>query len=174
MTNPRPENVAKVAEIADKMNAVDMIIVSEYRGLTVGDLATLRTSLRAVEAEHKVYKNTFARLAAQSAGKSALAELLVGPSSLTFVHGDAAATAKVLREFSKTNALLVIKGGVLSGAALSAKDVEALADLPPREVLLAKLAGGFQAPLVKTAGLLQALPRQMAYGLKALIDQKAA
>lgn len=174
MTNPRPENVAKVAEIADKMNAVDMIIVSEYRGLTVGDLATLRTSLRAAEAEHKVYKNTFARLAAQSAGKSALAELLVGPSSLTFVHGDAAATAKVLREFSKTNALLVIKGGVLSGAALSAKDVEALADLPPREVLLAKLAGGFQAPLVKTAGLLQALPRQMAYGLKALIDQKAA
>ena len=174
MGNPRPENVAKVAEIAEKMSAVDMIVVSEYRGLTVGDLAGLRTALRGVDAEMKVLKNTFARLAARQSGKEALADMLVGPASLTFVHGDAAATAKVLREYSKTNALLVIKGGVLSGAAMSAKDVEALADLPPREVLLAKLAGGFQAPLVKTAGLLQALPRQMAYGLKALIDQKAA
>lgn len=174
MGNPRPENVAKVAEIADKMSAVEMIVVSEYRGLTVGDLANLRNALRGVEAEMKVFKNTFARLAAHKAGKEALADMLVGPASLTFVHGDAAATAKVLREFAKTNALLVIKGGVLSGAAVSAKDIEALADLPPREVLLAKLAGGFQAPLVKTAGLLQALPRNMAYGLKALIDQKAA
>jgi large subunit ribosomal protein L10 len=174
MGNPRPENVAKVAEIADKMSAVDMIVVSEYRGLTVGDLATLRTSLRGVDAELKVFKNTFARLAAQKAGKETLADLLVGPASLTFVHGDAAATAKVLREFAKTNALLVIKGGVLSGAAMSAKDVEALADLPPREVLLAQMAGAIQAPLVKTAGLLQALPRQMAYGLKALIEKQAA
>lgn len=174
MGNPRPENVAKVAEIAEKMSAVDMIVVAEYRGLTVGDLAGLRTSLRGVDAELKVFKNTFARLAALKVGKDVLADMLVGPASLTFVHGDAAATAKVLREFAKTNALLVIKGGVLSGAAMSAKDVEALADLPPREVLLASLAGGMQAPLVKTAGLLQALPRQMAYGLKALIDQKAA
>jgi large subunit ribosomal protein L10 len=174
MGNPRPENVAKVAEIAEKMSAVDMIVVSEYRGLTVGDLAGLRTSLRGVDAELKVYKNTFARLAAEKAGKTALAEMLVGPSSLTFVHGDAAATAKVLREFAKANALLVVKGGVLSGAAMSAKDIEALADLPPREVLLAQLAGAMQAPLVKTAGLLQALPRQMAYGLKALIEKQAA
>jgi large subunit ribosomal protein L10 len=174
MGNPRPENVAKVEEIANKMSAVDMIVVSEYRGLTVGDLAVLRTSLRGVEAELKVYKNTFARLAAEKAGKPALADLLVGPASLTFVHGDAAATAKVLREFAKTNALLVLKGGVLSGATMSAKDIEALADLPPREVLLAQLAGAIQAPLVKTAGLLQALPRQMAYGLKALIEKQAA
>ena len=93
---------------------------------------------------------------------------------MTFVHGDAAATAKVLREFAKTNPLLVIKGGTFGSALLSAKDVEALAELPPREVLLAQFAGALQAPLVKTAGLLQALPRNMAYGLKALLDQKAA
>jgi len=121
-----------------------------------------------------VYKNTLARRAAVDTGNSALVDLLVGPSALTFVSGDAAATAKALKEFSKTNPLLVIKGGALAGKLLTAKDVEALADLPSREVLLAQLAGAIQAPLVKTAGLLQALPRNMAYGLKALLDQKAA
>ena len=174
MNNPRPEKVATVAEIAAKMSATSTMFVSEDRGLTVGNLADLRRSLRNAGAEHKVYKNTLARLAAVETGNTALVDLLVGPSALTFVDGDAAAVAKVLREFAKTNPLLVLKGGALSGAALSAKDVEALADLPPRDVLLAQFAGALQAPLVKTAGLLQALPRNMAYGLKALHDQKAA
>jgi large subunit ribosomal protein L10 len=172
--NPRPEKVATVSEIAGKLSAVSTVFVSEYRGLTVGNLAELRRALRDAGGEHKVYKNTLARLAAEQTGNEALVDMLVGPSALTFVNGDAAAVAKVLREFAKTNPLLVVKGGALSGAALSAKDVEALADLPPREVLLAQLAGAIQAPLVKTAGLLQALPRNMAYGLKALVDQKAA
>ncbi|MEY3033970.1 MAG: ribosomal protein [Actinomycetota bacterium] len=174
MENPRPEKVATVSEIAGKLSAVSTVFVSEYRGLTVGNLAELRRALRDAGGEHKVYKNTLARLAAEQTGNEALVDMLVGPSALTFVNGDAAAVAKVLREFAKTNPLLVVKGGALSGAALSAKDVEALADLPPREVLLAQLAGAIQAPLVKTAGLLQALPRNMAYGLKALVDQKAA
>lgn len=174
MENPRPEKVATVSEIAGKLSAVSTVFVSEYRGLTVGNLADLRRALRDAGGEHKVYKNTLARLAAEQTGNGALVDMLIGPSALTFVNGDAAAVAKVLREFAKTNAALVVKGGALSGAALSAKDVEALADLPPREVLLAQLAGAIQAPLVKTAGLLQALPRNMAYGLKALVDQKAA
>jgi len=163
---PRPDKVATVGEIAEKMSAVDVVFVSEYRGLTVGALAELRGALRTSGSEHKVYKNTLARRAAVDTGNSALVDLLVGPSALTFVSGDAAATAKALKEFSKNNPLLVIKGGVLAGKALTAKDVEALADLPSREVLLAQLAGAIQAPLVKTAGLLQALPRNMAYGLK--------
>ena len=174
MENPRPEKVATVSEITGKLSSVSTVFVSEYRGLTVGNLAELRRALRDAGGEHKVYKNTLARLAAEQTGNEALVDMLVGPSALTFVSGDAAAVAKVLREFAKTNPLLVVKGGALSGAALSAKDVEALADLPPREVLLAQLAGAMQAPLVKTAGLLQALPRNMAYGLKALVDQKAA
>jgi large subunit ribosomal protein L10 len=174
MDNPRPENVAKVDEIAAKLSAVDVVFVTEYRGLTVGNLANLRNSLRGVGSELKVYKNTLARLAAHKAGYADLASLLIGPSSMTFVNGDAAATAKVLREFAKTNALLVIKGGSLGGKLLSTKDVEALADLPSRDVLLAQFAGALQAPLVKTAGLLQALPRNFAYGLKALVDEKAA
>ncbi len=174
MENPRPDKVATVGEIAEKMSSVEVVFVTEYRGLTVGALANLRGALRPAGGEHKVYKNTLARRAAVDTGNSALVDLLVGPSALTFVSGDAAATAKALKEFSKANPLLVIKGGVLAGKLLTAKDVEALADLPSREVLLAQLAGAIQAPLVKTAGLLQALPRNMAYGLKALLDQKAA
>ncbi|MBM3828728.1 MAG: 50S ribosomal protein L10 [Actinobacteria bacterium] len=174
MENPRPDKVATVSEIAEKMSGVEVVFVTEYRGLTVGALAELRGALRAVGGEHKVYKNTLARRAAADTGHSALVDLLVGPSALTFVSGDAAAAASALKEFGKANPLLVIKGGSLAGRPLTATDVEALADLPPREVLLAQLAGALQAPLVKTAGLLQALPRNMAYGLRALLDQKAA
>jgi large subunit ribosomal protein L10 len=174
MENPRPDKVAVVVEIAEKLNAADAVFVSEYRGLSVTALADLRRGLRGVGGEHKVYKNTLATLAARDAGKDALCDLLVGPTGLTFVSGDVAAAAKALRDFAKTNPLLVLTGGVIGDKALSAKDIDALADLPPREVVLAQLAGAFQAPLVKTAGLLQALPRNFAYGLKALIDKQAA
>lgn len=174
MENPRPDKVAVVAEIVEKLNAADAVFVSEYRGLSVTALADLRRALRGVGGEHKVYKNTLATLAARDAGKEALSDLLVGPTGLTFVSGDVAAAAKALREFAKANPLLVPTGGVIGDKALSAKDIDALADLPPREVVLAQLAGAFQAPLVKTAGLLQALPRNFAYGLKALIDKQAA
>jgi large subunit ribosomal protein L10 len=174
MENPRPDKVAVVTEIAEKLRAADAVFVSEYRGLSVTALADLRRALRGVGGEHKVYKNTLATLAARDAGKEALSDLLVGPTGLTFVSGDVAAAAKALREFAKTNPLLVLTGGVIGDKALSAKDIDALADLPPREVVLAQLAGAFQAPLVKTAGLLQALPRNFAYGLKALIDKQAA
>jgi large subunit ribosomal protein L10 len=174
MENPRPDKVAVVAEIVEKLNAADAVFVSEYRGLSVTALADLRRALRGVGGEHKVYKNTLATLAARDAGKEALSDLLVGPTGLTFVSGDVAAAAKALRDFAKANPLLVPTGGVIGDKALSAKDIDALADLPPREVVLAQLAGAFQAPLVKTAGLLQALPRSFAYGLKALIDKQAA
>ena len=103
-----------------------------------------------------------------------LDDMLLGPSGITFVEGDIAGVAKALRDAAKANPLLVIKGGAMGGKVLSAKDVEALAELPSRDVLLAMFAGALQAPLVKTAGLLQALPRNFAYGLKALIEQKEA
>jgi large subunit ribosomal protein L10 len=171
---PRPEKVAVVEEVRGKLTESDAAIVTEYRGLSVQALATLRRQLRVAGGEYKVYKNTLARRAAEEAGVGSLSELLVGPTAITFVRGDVAGVAKALREYSKTNPLLVVKGGVIGSSALSGRDVEALADLPPREVLLAQLAGALQAPLVKTAGLLQALPRNMAYGLRALIDQREA
>lgn len=170
-----PEHkIATVAEVAGKLAAAEAVLVTEYRGLTVGQLAALRTQLRPVGAEYKVYKNTLARRAAVEAGVPALADILVGPSAIAFVSGDIAAAAKAVRDASKANPLLVIKGGLIGSTLMSAADVEALADLPSREVLLARFAGALQAPLVKTAGLLQALPRNFAYGLKALIDQQQA
>ena len=142
--------------------------------MTVKQISTLRSTLRGVGAAHTVYKNTLARFAAEQAGIEGMESILVGPTALTFVSGDVAAVAKALRDGAKADPNLIIKGGVLSGVVLSAADVTALADLPSREELLARFAGAMQAPLVKTAGLLQALPRNFAYGLAALIDKQAA
>jgi len=172
--NPRAEKVAVVEEVAAKLAAADATIITEYRGMSVAQLAALRRQLRSAGGEHKVYKNTLALLGARQAGVDGLDDLLVGPSAITFVSGDIAGVAKALKDVAKANPMLIIKGGTLSGKLLSAKDVEALAELPSREVLLARFAGALQAPLVKTAGMLQALPRSFAYGLKALIDQREA
>lgn len=163
MENPRPDKVTTVAEIAAKFREADAAILTEYRGLTVSALSGIRRQLRSVGGELKVYKNTLARLAAQETGAGELSSQLVGPTAIAFVKGDVAAAAKALREASKTNPHLVLKGGVMGDKILSAKDVEVLADLPSRETLLAMFAG-----------LLVALPRNFAYGLKALIDQKEA
>jgi large subunit ribosomal protein L10 len=163
---PRPEKVEAVARIAERLRGSDAVFVTE--------LASLRTSLRPAGAEYAVYKNTLARFAVREVGLDGLEEMLVGPTALTFVSGDIAAAAKALRDVSKTNANLVLKGGALGEALLGADDIVALADLPSREELLARIAGAFQAPLTKTAGLLQALPRNFAYGLSALIDKQAA
>jgi large subunit ribosomal protein L10 len=171
---PRPEKVAVVEAITAKLNSAAAVFVTEYRGLTVGQIATVRNALRPNDAELGVYKNTLARFAVRDAGLEGLEQFLVGPTALTFARGDIAGAAKALRDASKTLPNLVIKGGVLGTSVLSASDVAVLADLPSREELLASFAGALQAPLVKTAGLLQALPRNFAYGLSALIDQQAA
>jgi large subunit ribosomal protein L10 len=174
MENPRPEKVAIVDEIAAKLSESTAVFVTEYRGMKVSGLAELRNALRPTGAEHKVYKNTLARFAAEQAGLDGLKELLVGPTALTFVREDIVGAAKALRDTARTNPLLVLRGGALGTNIIAAADITALADLPSREQLLAQFAGALQAPLVKTAGLLQALPRNFAYGLQALIDQQAA
>ena len=171
---PRADKVAKVAEIASKLDAADAVFVVEYRGLSVPQLAEVRNGLRPSDAQLTIYKNTLTRLAVADSGRAGLDEHLTGPTALTFVHGDVAGAAKALRDAARTMPELVVKGGVLGDAALTAADVTALADLPSREELLARFAGALQAPLVKTAGLLQALPRNFAYGLQALIDKQAA
>lgn len=171
---PRADKVAVVTEITGKLRSSDAVFVSEYRGMSVRQMADLRGALRDHAGEHKIYKNTLARLAVRDAGLDDLEELLTGPTALTFVRGDIAATAKALRDVARSNPLLVLRGGVLDGSVVSADDIKALADLPSRDELLAKLAGAIQAPMVKTAGLLQALPRNLAYGLSALADQREA
>ncbi|MEA3055311.1 MAG: large subunit ribosomal protein [Actinomycetota bacterium] len=166
--------MAVVDEVKDKLSSSSAALLTEYRGMKVGELAELRRNLRKSGGEFKIYKNTLVRFAVRDLGIDIDEATLTGPTAIAFVDGDAAGVAKALRDYSRTNANLVLKGGVLGAKALTADETRALADLPSREVLLAQLAGALQAPLVKMAGLLQALPRNMAYGLKALIDQKVA
>ena len=156
------------------MGAATASIVSEYRGLTTSELAELRVALAAVGGDYRIFKNTLVRLAIDGGEYQPLSEYLDGPTALTFVQGDISAVAKALRDFSRNNPLLVIKGGLADGSLLSSGDLAALADLPPREVLLARLAGALAAPMQQMAGLLQALPRNMAYGMSALIEQRQA
>ena len=173
-TTPSAAKTAVVTEVSAKLAAADAALITEFRGMTVGSLAKLRRALRVHGAEYKVYKNTLARFGAKDAGLDDLAELLVGPSAITFVKGDASIVAKTLRDHSKVDQMLVLKGGVVGGKSVSAAELTVLADLPPREVLLAQLAGMLQAPLSKTANLLQAPLRRAAYGIKSLIESKDA
>lgn len=175
MDNPRPEKVAVVAEVRERLSNSDAALLTEYRGITVGELAILRSALREAGGEYKVYKNTLVRFATRELGLD-LDEHLTGPTAIAFVptggNGDPVAVAKALREFAKGNPNLVIKGGVLGEKLLSAADAKALAEVAPREELLARFAGLLAAPLQQFAGLLQAVPRSFAYGLAALIEQQ--
>jgi large subunit ribosomal protein L10 len=166
--------VAVVDEVKTLMASSTASIVSEYRGLTVAELAELRSALASVGGDYKIFKNTLVRRAIDGGDYQPLAEYLSGPTALTFVDGDVSAVAKALKDFARGNPLLVIKGGLADGSLLSPADLSALADLPSRDVLLARLAGALAAPMQQMAGLLQALPRNLAYGLSALIDQRQA
>jgi large subunit ribosomal protein L10 len=169
---PRPEKVAVVDEVRTRLSTSSAALLTEYRGLNVKDLATLRTAVRDAGGEYKIYKNTLVRLAVQGEGLADLEALLTGPTAIAFVEGDAVLVAKSLREFARGNPNLVIKGGLLGTKVLTEADASALADVAPREELLARLAGGLAAPLRQLAGLMAALPRNFAYGLKALLDQQ--
>lgn len=178
MENPRPEKVAVVDEVRERLDATSAALLTEYRGLNVTAISDLRRALRQVGGEYKIYKNTLVRFAARDLGLE-LEELLTGPTAIAFITerpdgtpGDAVDVAKALRDFARTNPSLIVKGGVLGTKPLTAEEARALAEVEPREVLLAKLAGALAAPMVQFAGLLEALPRNFAYGLSALIDQQ--
>ena len=170
MDNPRPEKVAVVEEVRARLDSADAALLTEYRGLNVSATAVLRRNLQAVGGDYKIYKNTLVRFAVRDLGLE-IEDLLTGPTAIAFVNGDPVLVAKALRDFARTNPALIVKGGLLGNKTLSAEAVRALADVQPREVLLARLAGALAAPMQQFAGLLQALPRNFAYGLKALIDQ---
>jgi len=163
----KADKTASIAELTESFRTSNAAVLTEYRGLTVKQLTTLRTSIRE-HATYTVVKNTLTRRAAAEAGVSALDGQLTGPSAIAFVTGDPVETAKVLREFAKANPLLVIKGGVLDGRAMTADDIRKLADLESREVLLAKLAGAMQASLSKAVYLFAAPLSQVARVVDAL------
>lgn len=177
MGEPRADKVAVVAEVKDKLENTGAVVLTEYRGLDVPAIAELRKNLAPAGGEYKIYKNTLVRLAANELGME-LDDLLVGPTALAFVgekadgsQGDPAAVAKALRDYSKTNNALVIKGGVLDGAALSQEDIKALADLPSREVLLSEFAGAMEYILGDFAGVLDSKLREFVYAMDELIDK---
>ncbi len=179
MDNPRPEKVAVVDEVRERLSSADAALVTEYRGLNVGAMAALRRSLREAGGDYKIYKNTLVRFAVRDLGLDGVEDLLTGPTAIAFVTtrpdgaaGDPVTVAKALRDFARTNPALVVKGGLLGDRLLSVDQVRALADVPPRELLLARLAGAFAAPMQQMAGLLAAVPRNFAYGLQALVDQR--
>ncbi len=172
MDNPRAEKVAVVNEVRDRLAASDGAVLTEYRGLTVAELAALRRELTAAGGDYKVYKNTLVRLAVADGPQAAIHDLLTGPTAIAFVQGDVSAVAKALRDFARSNPNLVVKGGVVASGVLSAGEISVLADLPSRDTLLAQFAGALSAPLQQLAGLIEALPRNLAYGLSALLDQR--
>ncbi|MEV1132144.1 50S ribosomal protein L10 [Agromyces sp. NPDC049794] len=146
---------ASVAELTNLFESSTAVLLTEYRGLTVAQLRTLRKSISG-DASYAVVKNTLTKIAANNAGISSFDDELAGPSAIAFVHGDPVAVAKALRDFAKANPLLVVKGGYFDGKPLTAEEVGKLADLESREVLLAKLAGAFKASLFGAAYLFNA------------------
>ena len=163
----KAERQAAVEEITDQFRGSSAALLTEYRGLTVKQLKELRRSLGA-DTQYAVVKNTLTKRAATEAGIAGLGELLAGPSAIAFVKGDPVEAAKGLRDFAKTNPLLVIKGGVMDGKPLSAAEVTKLADLESREILLAKAAGAMKAALANAAALFQAPLTQFARTADAL------
>ncbi|MBA3489803.1 MAG: 50S ribosomal protein L10 [Longispora sp.] len=168
----RADKATSVAELTDKFRNSSATVLTEYRGLKVSQMTQLRRSLGR-ETTYEVAKNTLARRAAAEAGLEGLDKLLTGPTALTFIGGDPVEAAKGLRDFAKTHPFLVIKGGVFEGKSLTAADVQKLADLESREVLLAKLAGAMKANLSKAAAVFQAPLSKMARTAAALQDKKA-
>lgn len=164
----RADKVAAVAELTDRFRSSSGAMLTEYRGLTVAQLAELRRSL-GDNATFTVVKNTLTKIAAKDAGlEEEISRLLSGPSAIAFVEGDVVETAKGLRDFARANPMLVIKGGVVDGAALSPEEISRLADLEPRDVILAKLAGALQASMARAAATFNALPTRMAQLAEAL------
>jgi large subunit ribosomal protein L10 len=168
---PRPEKVQAVADIKERLDGAQAVFVTEYAGLSVKEQQVLRRQLKANGAEMKVVKMTLARLAAADMTDE-LNDLLSGPTALTFADGDPAAAAKALKAFAKDHDVMIIKGGVLGAEFLSPERVSQLADLDPREVLLARIAGAFAAPMAQMAGLLAALPRNAATVFQQLLEKK--
>jgi len=167
----RPNKANSIAELADHFRTSNAAVLTEYRGLTVAQLKTLRRSLGST-VTYAVVKNTLTKIAAKEAGVTGVDDLLAGPSAIAFVKGDAVDAAKVIKNFAKEHPALVIKGGYMDGKMLSAADIQKIADLESREVLLSKLAGAmkakqsqaaalFAAPLAKTARALGALQAKL-------------
>lgn len=168
-----PKNTADLAELKEKLEGANSIVLTEYRGLTVAQLAELRNSL-GFDVDYSVAKNTLFKIAANEAGIEGLDEHLTGPTAIAFIKGEAVDAAKVMKKFADNNKAFILKGGYMDGNALNAAQVEAIAELDNRETTLAKLAGAMKGNLAKAAGLFNAPASQVARLGAALQEKKEA
>jgi large subunit ribosomal protein L10 len=169
----REQKAQVIEEVAGAIQESSAVFAVDYRGISVPQAAELRTALRAADSTFTVVKNTLAERAADQVGADGLKELLKGPTAMTFVRGDAAAAAKALRDFRRgtQNTLLEFKGGWMNGQALTPEDVDAIAQLPSREVLIGRLVGLIASPLSGLATALNNLPAGLARQLQQIVDQ---
>jgi large subunit ribosomal protein L10 len=166
--------VAAVAELKERFETSSGAVLANYRGLTVAQLAELRRALNG-HASFAVVKNTLTKIAATEAGVAGqLGDLLTGPSAIAFVRGDVVEAAKGLREFARANPALEIKGGIIDGKSMTPSEIDRLADLESRDVLLAMLAGAMKASMARAAATMAALPTQMARLAAALETKRVA
>ena len=168
-----PKNTADLAKLKEKLDGANSIVLTEYRGLTVGQLQELRNNL-GFDVEYSVAKNTLFKIAANEAGIEGLDEHLTGPTAIAFIKGEAVDAAKVIKKFADDNKAFVVKGGYMDGNILSADQVAAIAELDNRETTLAKLAGARKGSMAKAAAVFNAPATKMVRTAAALQDKKAA
>ncbi len=167
----RPEKVEAIATIRDSLERAGSVVLTEYRGLTVGQLGSLRTALSGSQVEYRVVKNTLALRAATELGIEGLDDLLQGPTAVAYCYGDPVAAAKALTTFARDNPGLVIKGGLLDRKVMSAGDTEALATVDPLDVSRAKVAGSLTSGLSAIAATLEAPLSRIVYVLEQLASR---
>jgi large subunit ribosomal protein L10 len=167
---PTAQKGAEIDLLTDRFQRSEMTILADYRGLSVAQLQDLRATLRPVDSEFRIAKNTLVRIAAERAGVEGLEPFLDGPTAVMFAFGDAVAPAKALSDFVRTSRILQIKAGLMNGQVVSASDVEAIATLPPREELLGRLVGMLASPMARAVGVLSGPSRSVAYLVNARIE----
>jgi|LSQX01.2.fsa_nt_gb large subunit ribosomal protein L10 len=173
-TMARPDKVAMVAEIQERLSKSQGTVLTDYRGINAGDMTALRKELREAGVEYKVFKNTLTILAAQELQMDGLVPFLNGPTAFAFGYNDPVAPAKILSEFAKKNKALEIKAGIVEGKIVGPEGVANLADLPSREVLLSMVVRGMQGPISGMVNVLQGNIRNLVYALEAIREQKEA
>lgn len=168
---PTAQKAATIDELTRELDRAQLAVVTDYRGLTVSDLQGLRASLRPIGAEFHVAKNTLTAIAADRAGITGLDTLLEGPTALLLAYDDVVVASKVISDFARTSRILTVRGGIMNKRLLSAPEVEALATLPSREVLLGKVVGMLASPMSRMVGVLGGPSRSVAYVLQARAEQ---
>lgn len=168
---PTAQKVATVNELSDQLSRAQLTIVTDYRGLRVSDVQGLRSNLRPIDAEFRIAKNTLTTIAAERAGLTDLAGLLAGPTALVLAYGDPVQASKVVTDFVRTSRVLTVRGGIMNYQLVSAPDIDAIATLPSREELLAKLVGMLASPMSRLVGVLNGPARSIPYLLNARAAQ---